>query len=194
MRRILDAAGELFDRWSYQDISIQRIADATGLAKGTVYLYFATKEQLFLSLFDSQAEEWFGALQYHLDEHDGPTTAAETGTMITATLCARPTLIRLFALRHRCLDGDIRPEAATAHLREHDRRTNNLAISLTNHADISIDQAKRWIQRTDAIISGLAQQARPDTTNGGNHRLDFESELRHIATILLEQEMKRAEA
>jgi AcrR family transcriptional regulator len=49
---ILDAAAVVFAREGYQDADLQEVADALKLAKGTLYLYFASKEELFLAAVD----------------------------------------------------------------------------------------------------------------------------------------------
>ncbi|MCE9553952.1 MAG: TetR/AcrR family transcriptional regulator [Planctomycetes bacterium] len=45
---ILDSAAVIFARHGYQDTEMQSIADALKIAKGTLYLYFPSKEDLFL--------------------------------------------------------------------------------------------------------------------------------------------------
>ena len=57
---ILSAARRLFLEDSRQLPSAARIAQAAGLAKGTVYLYFRTKEEIFISLLE---EDFTGLLQ-----------------------------------------------------------------------------------------------------------------------------------
>jgi AcrR family transcriptional regulator len=48
--RILDAAGELLLRWGYKRVTIDDVADQAGIGKGTVYLHYRTREELFLSV------------------------------------------------------------------------------------------------------------------------------------------------
>jgi DNA-binding transcriptional regulator YbjK len=45
--QLLAAAALLFDARGPREITIAEVARSAGLAKGTVYLYFATKEELF---------------------------------------------------------------------------------------------------------------------------------------------------
>ena len=49
-QQILDTAWGLFQENDYEHVNIIDVAKGAGLAKGTVYLYFKTKEELFLSL------------------------------------------------------------------------------------------------------------------------------------------------
>src|SRR5579884_3269032 len=48
--RILDAASELVLRWGYKKTTIDDIAKQAGVAKGTIYLHWKTREELFLAL------------------------------------------------------------------------------------------------------------------------------------------------
>ncbi len=47
---ILAAAKELFFEHSYEKTSMDAIAQKVGLAKGTLYLYFSNKDELYISL------------------------------------------------------------------------------------------------------------------------------------------------
>lgn len=49
---ILDAAAPVFAKHGYPGTDLQFIADALGIAKGTIYRYFPSKEQLFLAAAD----------------------------------------------------------------------------------------------------------------------------------------------
>lgn len=48
--RILDAATELILRWGYNKTTIDDIAREAGVAKGTIYLHWKTREELFSAL------------------------------------------------------------------------------------------------------------------------------------------------
>ncbi|MFI9560891.1 TetR/AcrR family transcriptional regulator [Nonomuraea endophytica] len=48
--RVLDAAAELILRWGYDKTTIADVARAAGVAKGTIYLHWKTRELLFAAL------------------------------------------------------------------------------------------------------------------------------------------------
>lgn len=48
--RILDAASELVLRWGYDKTTIDDVARTAGVAKGTIYLHWNTREALFAAL------------------------------------------------------------------------------------------------------------------------------------------------
>ncbi len=50
LERVLDAAAELLVRVGYRRVTIDEVARAAGIGKGTVYLHFPTKEALFLAV------------------------------------------------------------------------------------------------------------------------------------------------
>lgn len=54
---ILARAAEVFARRGYPGTDMQAVADAAGVAKGTVYLYFPSKEDLFLAAVDQGLKE-----------------------------------------------------------------------------------------------------------------------------------------
>lgn len=61
-RRILDAAKGLLIRGGFQDIVLDDVARQAGVAKGTLFLYYASKEQLFTAVFADLVEQLGRAL------------------------------------------------------------------------------------------------------------------------------------
>ena len=50
---ILEAATHLFSYKGYKDASMAELASITGVAQGTVFYHFATKEALFIAILES---------------------------------------------------------------------------------------------------------------------------------------------
>jgi AcrR family transcriptional regulator len=95
---ILAAALVLFGRYGYRRTSIDDLARATGIAKGTVYLYFTTKEAIFRGLCESVIARVLAAA----------ATAAAPGPPIGVRL--RRVLAAKFEYFHGLLHGS--PHAA----------------------------------------------------------------------------------
>ncbi|WP_026672693.1 TetR/AcrR family transcriptional regulator [Alkalihalobacterium bogoriense] len=51
-QQILEKAVELFGEKGYENTSIQEIADEIGIAKGSIYSYFQSKEDLLISIYE----------------------------------------------------------------------------------------------------------------------------------------------
>ena len=56
-KAILAAAAEVFAKSGYQRTTVDQIAAAAGVAKGSIYLYFQSKEDLFHALFEDIVRE-----------------------------------------------------------------------------------------------------------------------------------------
>src|SRR5580692_3275112 len=54
--RILAAGLRLFANETYQAVTMDRVAEAAGVAKGTLYLYFPSKEALYLGILSDGLE------------------------------------------------------------------------------------------------------------------------------------------
>src|SRR3954468_8007078 len=59
---ILDAAERLLVRTPVRVANMAEVADEAGLAKGTVYLYFPSKDELLLALHERHVDDFFKAL------------------------------------------------------------------------------------------------------------------------------------
>jgi len=109
-RQLLDAAAARFDAAGYAATTMAEIAIAAGLAKGTTYLYFRSKESLFLELLLEALEEWAETAAGRLAPPDRASPGAAAAAL-TDTLAARPRLVRLLALRAPVLEPGAGAEA-----------------------------------------------------------------------------------
>lgn len=64
---ILAAAVECFTKYGYKKASIDEIAQAAGVAKGTVYLYCENKEDLFYQAVHVELRDWIATIAKRID-------------------------------------------------------------------------------------------------------------------------------
>src|SRR4051812_44665103 len=69
---ILDVAAGVFAAEGYRNTDLQQIADALKVAKGTLYRYFKTKEDLFLATVDRGVEKMHEYLQASVRHVEDP--------------------------------------------------------------------------------------------------------------------------
>ena len=69
---ILAAAQDLFSKQIYESISMNTIAARADLAKGTLYLYFRTREEIFLALLTREIRAWLASLGAAVREFSAP--------------------------------------------------------------------------------------------------------------------------
>jgi len=64
---ILDAAEALFNEQHSRVANVAEVAETAGLAKGTVYLYFPSKEEMLLALHERHVARFFAEVMRLLD-------------------------------------------------------------------------------------------------------------------------------
>ncbi|MES2746517.1 MAG: TetR/AcrR family transcriptional regulator [Bdellovibrionota bacterium] len=77
-QRILDAAKLLFGRFGLKKTSIEEIAQHAGLGKGTVYLYFKSKDEIFSVLANRLTEEYETLVDEAIAKAHSPTEKIRT--------------------------------------------------------------------------------------------------------------------
>ena len=75
---ILQAAEELFLERGFYDTSVDDIAARVGIAKGTVYLHFPSKEELVLALFERNLNQFLNTLDTILSSPSSPRDKLRT--------------------------------------------------------------------------------------------------------------------
>ncbi len=159
---ILNAADRLFDEASDRLPSAAQIAEAAGLAKGTVYLYFQTKEEIFAALL---LEGWGRAMDA-LEQSFGAKANSRDAVSpflagFVALIRARPNLMRLDAYENGLLERKMTSEGLiefkTAFLARFERAGAALdrAFGLTPRSGVQL------LTRSHAITRGVWQTVGP---------------------------------
>ena len=106
---ILAAARTLFMTDMRSLPSAARIAKAAELAKGTVYLYFQTKEEIFVALLN---EEWSGLLRlvhasFTVKDRNTDEQIADFMQCYVEYIVTHPELLRLDAMGYSVLERNL---------------------------------------------------------------------------------------
>lgn len=75
-QELLDAALSLFAQHGYAQTRLDDVASQAGVSKGTVYLYFASKQDLFEAVVHAQADLWLSAISQQALPEDQSTEQA----------------------------------------------------------------------------------------------------------------------
>ncbi len=67
---ILRIAANLFAEKSYHDVTMDEIAQKAGIAKGTIYLYFKSKEKLYLEILEDSYQVIEAILEKEIARND----------------------------------------------------------------------------------------------------------------------------
>jgi len=69
-KKILDTATKVFARMGFSNTKIQDVAQEAGIAHGTVYLYFKSKDDLFISIFQESLGELIDYISSEVQKKD----------------------------------------------------------------------------------------------------------------------------
>lgn len=189
---ILTAALELWHTRTFATFTMAEVAARSGLAKGTIYLYFETKEELLLALLEAQLDAWFNALDARLA--GGPADVAQAAGLICAVTERQPALARLLPIAASILEHNIPPDTARAY-KEH-------LLDRSAHSAAGIEAALPFLKPGDgvwlllqiyALIVGLGQMADPAPVirpilaepHMAPLRVEFAAAFRQAMTVLL---------
>ena len=164
---ILDAAARLLLHAPDRTANMAEVAQEAGLAKGTVYLYFPSKEELLLALHERDLDGFFAALITRLDRATAVTI--EDVFALTRTHIVAPPLF--LPLASRCLglmDQSVPAPAARAFRQRMAEWLERAGAGLERHfAVLASGDGVVLLRHSYALVIGLWQIAstasgRPD--------------------------------
>lgn len=146
--------------------TVSDIASATGLAKGTVYLYFRSKEELFVALLEHDFDQLMRDLhviiaQLPAERELAPAAMAEA---YASTLETLPDLLPLAGLAHGVLEKNL-PLTALQEFKGGLARALQQAGAALSHRypGFSTEAGNRLLLNSWALTLGLSQSLRiPD--------------------------------
>jgi AcrR family transcriptional regulator len=112
---ILQVARELFEHESFDRISMAGIAQKAGMAKGTVFLYFKTKEELFFIIAVEEFQSWLDSMDSLFTNFSQNRKRPNTDqflNLLTEHLAPFTLLMRMIVIFHTVLEHNISYEQA----------------------------------------------------------------------------------
>lgn len=201
---IVRAAGALLRRDPSATFAVGEIARRAGLAKGTVYLYFASREEMLLAVHDAQLGELFATLDRVLGRPRAG--AAGISRAVLGFLQQRPEFFRLATSCHGALEASITSrvardhrEAVAAHLQSIGLRIESL------HPGMRPGEGAALLKNCYALMLGLWQLAAsplrvpgPQAAGAADAgpaalHIDFESQLQAALTDLWNAAIQRGQ-
>ncbi|MFT2720172.1 TetR/AcrR family transcriptional regulator [Deinococcus sp. A31D244] len=149
---ILRAAERLWTTTAYADLSMNQVAREARLAKGTLYLYFDTKEELFLALLSEHLNAWITRTAEILRERQPRTPTQVSDALLDSSETLTP-LRRLLVLLGTVLERNVRPELATEFRRDLDAQLGRLV----EHMPYSPPTTLRILRHLYAVAIGWQQ-------------------------------------
>ena len=196
---ILDAALEEFTARGYEGARLDDVAKRAGIAKGTIYLYFADKEALFQDLVRSMVHPVLGVLEQMRDVDIPARMLIETHAQHLrardSTARGASDIIRLILSEGPALSGDRRillsrgdraragDHAADPQARGRARRTSRRCAGALSAADRRADAGRDHVARA-VRRSSSRSTCRRDDARAYRHSVRREGGMRSRAPLL----------
>lgn len=153
---LLDAGWSLYLSNNGNLPSVAQMVERAGLAKGTFYIYFKTKEELFVELVAIAMEDLFDKLNTYL-EQDQITAGGCIDVFINAVNREAP-IIRLGPMMTGVLEKNTAPEIILRFKRRLVENLNSCGKKLERQfPSLSTRKASRTLFRCYAVVLGIAQ-------------------------------------
>jgi AcrR family transcriptional regulator len=192
---ILSTAWRMYTREpSFAKFTMAALARQTGVAKGTLYLYFRTKEALFLALLESGFDAWFDVIDARLDDGEREWTPEDAAEAVVRSVRGRETLARLLSIQPAIVEHNVDYDAALRFKRQVMRRADVTGRRLEARLPfLRAGEGARLLVHLHALVIGVWQLAQPspvirrvmEAPELAPARVDFEEDLRLLITALL---------
>ena len=151
---ILTAAEILLRQSEYDSMTMQAVATAAGLAKGTLYLYFTSRESLVLAVHDRLFDRWIDRLAVHQPELAGVDGVCRD---FARHYAHDPLFLQLAGFANAMLEPQLDREAYIKSKRGMARRVKRLAGLVCQQFFIEPVAAQKLIWGFLTIAGGTAQ-------------------------------------
>jgi AcrR family transcriptional regulator len=156
---ILNAAERLLLRSPDRIANMAEVAREAGLAKGTVYLYFPSKEELLLALHERNIDIFFQALIALLDGH-AAVTIEDVFVLTRTHIVAPPLFLPLASHCFGVMDQNAPAAAARAFMQRMAERLELAGGGLERHfAVLTPGDGVVLLRHSYALILGLWQMS-----------------------------------
>lgn len=159
---ILDAAESLFAEQPDHLPAIDRIANSVGVAKGTIYLYFKSKEDIFASLLLRSWKQVIGDIGLALANSDDCEKAASVFIQnFVDFIKARPYLMRLDAFGSGILESGLPSERLADYKSAFVVFFDDIGTRLDTRLRLPPGKGVELMTRSQAIARGFWQTFAP---------------------------------
>lgn len=199
---IAEAAADLYTSQPYDSISMSAVAKAAGVAKGTVYLYFPSKEALFLEVLLQKFKAWFDHMNATLTQLEPPLTNEALAQILTDSVVGKSKLSQMLALGTFIFEHNI--DYTTAHaykqwLQEQVLHTGHLVEQRL--PPLQPGQGAQILFRVYALVIGVENIAHPapiihqvQSEDDTLAQFDFEIEFYHMTLAVIRYSIANAQA
>ena len=152
-QQILGAASALFAEVGYEGFSVALLASKAGIVKGTLYLYFKTREEVFLALYDQSLNRWSEKFIQQLPESLEDRAFCE---LLYETAFGDPLYVPLQARLEKVIEHNVSLDCLLLSKRNFLQEVDRLAAASADVLRLRNEQALEVIKTLGVLIVGVA--------------------------------------
>ena len=152
-QQILDAASALFAEVGYEGFSVALLATKAGIVKGTLYLYFKTREEVFLALYDQSLNRWSEKFIQRLPESLEDRAFCE---LLYETAFGDPLYVPLQARLEKVIEHNVSLDCLLMSKRNFLQQVDRIAAASADVLCLRNEQALEVIKTLGILIVGVA--------------------------------------
>jgi TetR/AcrR family transcriptional regulator len=151
---LLEAAETYFLEVGYEAFSMAQLAKKTGVVKGTLYLYFKTKEELFLTLYEQSLIRWSQIFIGYLS--NSMSSKAYAQTLYNTALADGSFLPLLIRLEH-IIEHNVEIPRLIKSKRVFIVQVEAVAVSTSASLKLSTAQAREVVKTMGVLLIGATR-------------------------------------
>ena len=148
-QEILDGARAYFEASGYEGFTMTQLAGRLGIVKGTLYLYFPTKEAIILALYALALEDWCEAVKVKLAT---PIAGDDFVQLFYDTATADPILIPILTRLEHVIEHNISVELLVEAKRHFQTCFESIADKTQSALGLAPEQARELILTLGVLL------------------------------------------
>ena len=151
---VLQVAERYFLEVGYEAFSMAQLAKRAGLVKGTLYLYFETREELFLTLYEQSLVRWSRAFIGRLS---GPLPSRNYAQALYDTAMADGTFVPLLVRLEHVIEHNVSIPRLVASKRVFIDQVAVLAKASSHALTVPLAQASEVVKTMGVLLIGATR-------------------------------------
>ncbi|RZO18783.1 MAG: TetR/AcrR family transcriptional regulator [SAR92 clade bacterium] len=170
--QILDSAELLFEEVGYESFSMANLAKTAGVVKGTLYLYFRTREEVFLTLYNQSLARWsevfLSRLKSAMSDHDYACALYETAM-------ADGSFVPLLARLEHVIEHNVSIEKLVESKRSFIQRVGFITNATESAISLNQTQAAEVVRTMGVLLVGATRADQAPNLDGEEIPADVQS-------------------
>ena len=151
---VLQVAERYFLEVGYEAFSMAQLAKRAGLVKGTLYLYFETREELFLTLYEQSLVRWSRAF---IGQLSGPLPSRNYAQALYDTAMADGTFVPLLVRLEHVIEHNVSIPRLVASKRVFIDQVAVLATASSHALTVPLAQASEVVKTMGVLLIGATR-------------------------------------